>query len=154
MAEENQNHPCRRVCTGILILYAAVMLWLLFFQRHLTTLDYWTYVKGSCNLHPFQTLRQMISLLHHETFARFALVNLVGNIVMFLPLGLLPAVWPKQQRFRVFFLTVAVLILMVEVLQLFTTLGTADIDDWICNVLGGSLGFFGCRPIWTVQKSE
>ncbi len=151
---EEKNSKSRRVCAGLLILYAAVMLWLLFFQRKLTTLDYWTYVKGSYNLHPFQTLRQMMSLLHHETFARFALVNLVGNIVMFLPLGLLPGVWPKQRKFRVFFLTVTAMILAVEALQLFTTLGTADIDDLICNVLGASLGFGIWKLTWGRQKTE
>lgn len=151
---EEKNSKSRRVCAGLLILYAAVMLWLLFFQRKLTTLDYWTYVKGSYNLHPFQTLRQMMSLLHHETFARFALVNLVGNIVMFLPLGLLPGVWPKQRKFWVFFLTVTAMILAVEALQLFTTLGTADIDDLICNVLGASFGFGIWKLAWGRQKTE
>ena len=129
----------------LLALYTAVMLWLLLFRRQPTNLDYWTYVQSSYNLRPFQTLRQMVQLLHHETLARFALMNLAGNVVLFLTLGLLPVIWKPQRRFFVYVLTVSLVVLTIELLQLFTTLGSADIDDWITNTFGACLGFFGWK---------
>ena len=50
-------------------------------------------------------------------------------------------------RFRNFFLFVATctgLILLVETLQLFTLLGSFDIDDVILNLAGMLIGYFLC----------
>ena len=138
----------------VLILYGIVMAYLLFLQRQPANLDYWTYVKSSYNLRPLHTIRQMTGLLHHERLFWFAAANLAGNIVMFLPLGLLPVVWQRQSRFWVYLLTVGGLILAVELLQLFTTLGAADIDDWIFNVLGAILGFGLWKLLAGREKTE
>ena len=147
---EEKHSKSRRVCAGLFVLYAAGMLWLLLFQRQPSNLEYWEFVNTSYNLSPFQTLRQMARLLHHETFATFAMVNLVGNVLLFVPLGMLPIFWKPQRKFWIFFLTVTALILAVETLQLFTTLGAADIDDLIFNVLGACMGF----GIWKLLASR
>lgn len=135
----------RRICGGCLGLYGLLMLWLMFLQRTPAPGDYWDTVAASYNLIPFQTLSAMGALLSgRPELARFAVINLLGNVVMFLPLGLLPAVWEKQRKFGVFLLTVTVLIVVLELIQLFTTLGSADVDDLLLNVPGACIGYAIC----------
>ncbi len=136
------SNKTRRICAGFLGIYGLAMIYLLFFQRSPSNLDYWLFVQSSCNLYPLRTIREMLAQLDGGGYlTRFAVVNLVGNMVLFVPLGLLPAVWQRQQHFWVYTLTVGGLIVLVELLQLFTTLGSADIDDWLLNLLGAWIGF-------------
>lgn len=134
----------RRICAGLFGLYVLIMLYLLFFQRQAFPGDYWTYVRWSCNFIPFHTIREQLAAVGQGGYlGRFALKNLLGNVVLFIPLGLLlPALWQRQRRFRLFFATVCGSIILVELLQLFTTLGSLDVDDLILNVLGASIGFW------------
>ncbi len=61
---------------------------------------------------------------------------------MFVPLGLfLPYFREKYRKLRSFLPAVILLIICVEVIQLFTLLGACDVDDLIFNVLGAFLGF-------------
>ena len=130
--------------------YGLLMLWLLFFQRtsQAARMDLETYLHTYTNLVPFQTVRLFWRVLRHgEEYASWlpwhAFVNLGGNILMFVPLGIfLPLLFPKQRHWGHFLLTVFMLILCVELLQLATMLGSCDIDDLILNVIGASLGFF------------
>lgn len=138
----SQQNKARRICAGLFLLYGLVMVYLLFLQRTPSWGQYWDVVSQSYNLRPFQTVLEMLSLLHSRpALAWFAAINLIGNIVMFVPLGLLPAIWQRQQKFGWYVGTVAVAILLIELLQLFTTLGSADIDDWLFNMLGALTGF-------------
>ena len=131
----------------LFLTYAGLMLWLLFGQRFEggqldITLD------GSgenLNLVPFETLRLYWRLLQEgtsEALLRHAIINLVGNVVMFVPLGwFLPGVW---RVFRGVFRTTifgASLICLVELLQYITGLGSCDIDDLILNTAGILLGY-------------
>ena len=145
-----QKNKTRRVCGGFLGLYGLVMVYLMFLQR-VPADDYWAFVKGGYNLVPLRTLGQMLNLLAQDRqMAWFSVVNLLGNVIMFLPLGLLPAVWKRQRDFGVFLLTVAGLILAAELLQLFTTLGTADVDDLLLNVPGACIGY----GIWKIFRKK
>lgn len=124
--------------------YCLLMLWLLFGQRLGKA------GAAGFNLQPFGTLRRYIWVLRHsqsQAQLRHAVVNLVGNVVMFVPLGLLlPALWQRLRRFWIFLLWLTAIILAVELLQLLSGLGSCDVDDLLLNVCGGSLGFF-CRKI-------
>lgn len=76
--------------------------------------------------------------------------NLAGNIIMFIPLGLLfPRIWRRQRNYFIFLITVILVITTMEAIQYFTCLGTADIDDLIFNVIGASIGF-----IWAYKKDQ
>ena len=136
-----RENKARRVCAGLFLAYAMVMVYLLFLQRTPQPLPLKLYIELSTNLTPFKTIRQQIRLLEGGALVRFAFVNLVGNVVMFVPMGLLPAVWKKQRRFGWYVLTVAVSVALIEVMQILTRLGSADIDDWLLNVLGAVIGF-------------
>ena len=123
----------------ILGIYVLGMLWLLFGQRMQTGS-----VRG-IQLRPFYTLRLFWNALFYgqDGGARqHALLNLVGNLVLFIPLGfLLPWIWRWWQAFWKHILLMAGLIMAVELLQWITGLGWCDVDDLLLNLVGTSLGY-------------
>lgn len=125
-------------------IYCAVMLYLLFNRSGATPgVDYWDQVSMSYSLTPLRTIRQYLRLLGlRPQLQRLAVINLVGNVVMFIPLGLLlPLVFQKLRAYWKTFLCTAGIIIAVELTQLFTLLGSCDIDDLILNLLGASIGY-------------
>lgn len=120
-----------------LAIYAALMIYLMFLRPGLDQ-------GRSLNLVPFASIKIFIRNIFHAVpyYRRHAVVNLLGNIVMFIPLGLLPPViWKKQRRFPVSFLTSALVIVLCEAVQYITARGAADIDDLILNLIGAVAGF-------------
>ena len=70
------------------------------------------------------------------------IINIGGNLLLCVPFALfLPLLFKKQQKFLVFFATVFLLVLSVELCQLAFSIGICDIDDLIFNVGGASIGF-------------
>ena len=135
----------RKVHIAFFLAYCALMLWLLFDRPGYDPgVPYWEQVAQQLNLIPFRTLRLFADLLDSgvRSYIRMAIINLGGNIIMFIPLGLLlPIIFPKLATlFRVLLVTSA-LITVVEILQLFTLVGSCDIDDLILNVLGSAIGY-------------
>ncbi|MBR2888895.1 MAG: VanZ family protein [Oscillospiraceae bacterium] len=135
-----------KIAIGLFALYGTVMLWLLF-AREAGTVgpDYWEQVQNRINLEPMHTIRLFLRVLAGEPsgyYLRLAVVNLLGNVVMFLPLGfLLPLVWPSFGKWwRTWLATLAIMI-PVELLQLFTLRGSCDVDDLILNLAGAALGY-------------
>lgn len=128
-------------------LYCAVMLWLLFGQRigQSGSGTYWERLQAQIVYTPFETIRRFLWVLRYSTDAaqiRHAVVNLAGNVIMFVPLGCLaPCIWEKPKKFGWHFFTMALTIVAIELLQLFTLLGSCDVDDLLLNLVGTSMGF-------------
>ena len=135
----------QKLHTGLFMAYCALMLWLLFDRPgYVEGIPYWEQVSQQLNLIPFRTLQLYADLLDSSrpAYVRAAVINLGGNIIMFIPLGLLlPKVFPKLSSLPRVLLTTAAVITAVEVFQLFTLVGICDIDDLILNVIGAALGF-------------
>lgn len=135
----------KRLGAALFGLYCAVMLWLLFDRPGASEgVPYWEQVAANLNLVPFRTLRLFGSLLtdHRSHLVQAAVINLFGNVVMFIPLGLLlPTVWEKLRSLGKVLLTTAVIITTVEIVQLLTLVGSCDIDDLILNLIGSALGY-------------
>lgn len=130
----------------LFLAYCALMLWLLFGQRVTNgTVQFSSGATESVNFVPFATVRLYLRLLQNgasRALLRHAVINLVGNVVMFVPLGwLLPAVWEKLRFFFKTFLLSGAVICAVEAVQYATALGSCDIDDLILNLLGVALGY-------------
>jgi glycopeptide antibiotics resistance protein len=88
-------------------------------------------------------------LLDNEAFRTHAIINLVGNVLVFVPLGyFLPKIWKGFRLLFVTILTVAMLMIVVEFLQYATGLGSCDVDDLILNVAGTLIGYL----IWLIKK--
>ena len=94
------------------------------------------------NLVPFHTIRLFWDALRLHTYRTAAVINLLGNILMFIPLGfLLPRAFPRLGRLWKTLLTAVGIVVTVEVLQMLTLLGTCDIDDLILNTVGAGMGY-------------
>lgn len=85
----------------------------------------------------------LVPIVHILRFAtrRDMLLNLLGNVALFLPAGaLFPALYPKLDRFRKVLCAGMGLSLFIELAQLpFAARGT-DVDDLLLNTLGTALG--------------
>lgn len=95
------------------------------------------------NFIPFATLRLFWENRGNSLdWSSLSVVNLLGNLLLFLPIGfLLPAVYPRQRRFYRVFLLSFLGILVVEVLQYFFG-RVADVDDVLLNSIGIVIGYF------------
>lgn len=143
----------------LFLLYSALMLWLLFGRgRHDAAGLYWDCVRNNINLTPMHTIRQFWELLsyqHRPHLVRIALINLLGNVAMFVPLGFfLPCLWPRQRKLRWLLPTSVLLITAVEVCQLLTLRGICDVDDVILNIPGILLGFLIFHLLAFIQRKQ
>ena len=130
-----------------LVIYGVLMLWLLFGQRlgNQSDAPYWEALLGNLNLQPTHTIQRYIHLLqgdYSSYLKQHAFINLFGNVIMFVPLGvLLPGIWKRMRQFWVFLFSGIGIILAIELIQLFTLLGSCDVDDLLLNIVGISIGF-------------
>lgn len=128
------------------LLYTAAMAALLFFRELGYTGDpYLGQMADHFNPVPFRTIGLYLRLLKNSSrpwLVRLARVNLFGNVLLFIPLGLFPPLLvEKMRRFWKTILLAAGIVTMVELLQMLLLVGTCDIDDLILNVLGAALGY-------------
>ncbi len=131
----------------LLVAYGLLMLWLLF-GRDSGWKEGYSYrelLDMRLSVRPLRTIRNYWYVIqHHPGTASWThcVINLIGNVIMFVPLGwLIPWVFPTQRKFVVFFVTCLFFDLLVEVVQLLTLLGIFDVDDVILNMSGLLLGY-------------
>ena len=102
--------------------------------------DFKVYIKQSVNLVPFKTIINYIKEFNSMYSTRQIMFNLLGNICAFMPMALfLPLLFKKQSKFKNFIITMIIIILGIESLQLITTSGRFDIDDLILNLFGAAI---------------
>ena len=70
------------------------------------------------------------------------IINIFGNILIFVPFGFLGIVFPKLNNFWILILDFLFAIILIESLQYFTRLGVFDIDDVILNTVGVAIVFW------------
>lgn len=144
-----RKNPRKPFIRFLFVVYGALMLWLLFGRSSGWGSDrgYAELLAENFNLTPFQTIRDYWKVIYHrtnDTYLVHCSINLVGNVVMFIPIGwLLPSIFKTQRNFLVFLLTCGMLVLSIELIQWLTLLGRFDIDDIILNMIGLLLGFVG-----------
>ena len=96
------------------------------------------YLESSVNLNPLETIRMYVRgwQLGYVNVNNMV-INIVGNLLAFFPMGLLlPVLFPQLRKAVAFTLTVAAMIVLVEITQMLTMVGSCDIDDFILNMLG------------------
>ena len=142
----------------LFILYGLLMLWLLFGQRLSVDIPgtYWERLRDNVNLTPFLTIKKFINTATITTnpyLVRHSFINLVGNVVMFIPLGFFPPYfWDKLQHFTHCMLWSTGCIVTIELIQLFTLLGSCDVDDLILNMVGATIGYGLYRLLYPLLK--
>lgn len=135
----------RRRSAGIIsVIYIFAIIYLAFISREPMPIHHYS-------INPFGAARRglefgggLISGLLHGTvkITNWAeLRNIILNILLFFPFGyLLPRLFPRLRWWQVILLGLA-FSLCIELLQLITRLGYADVDDLINNTLGAAIGF-------------
>ena len=92
----------------------------------------------NANLELFKTIKTYWRLIHSSN--KVYLKNLVGNIIPFVPMGMFEAYrHTRKSRIITFFtsmLRCLGIIVVIEVVQLFTCLGYFDVDDILLNIIG------------------
>jgi glycopeptide antibiotics resistance protein len=107
----------------------------------------------SINLIPFYSITEYISG-STSNLKRFAFSNVVGNIVIFVPLGLYLPLLKKDKRVITNLLFIFLVSLFVEIIQGLFGLGASDIDDIILNCLGGWIGILGYKFSLFILRDE
>lgn len=133
----------------ITVLYTGLLIYWMFFgfgrsQAHTDAYHY--------NIVPLQTLKMY--LLHADHFSmRYWLINVVGNVAVFVPFGIaLPYLLKlRLMRFLVIFMSALV---TLELLQLVLHRGSFDIDDVLLNTIGAMMGYMSYRLGALLGRSE
>lgn len=98
------------------------------------------------NLVPFKSIGSQIKHISES----WALINLLGNIVPFVPFGfLLPIAYKRINSFVKAFSVGFLSVILIEVFQFITKLGSFDVDDIMLNSIGIIIGYF---LIWLVNR--
>jgi glycopeptide antibiotics resistance protein len=135
-------------CIGLLICFLVLTKYILFkksprYYKHYFAHEYPNYSvkKGweQANFKLFSTIRLFSS---DKVRAEYSYKNIGGNIIGFLPVGiLLPLVFPAIRNFWQLTGLVFCISLFFEMIQLFTGVGVFDVDDLLLNTIGGLAGY-------------
>lgn len=92
------------------------------------------------NLVPFREISRFWT--YRNILGIYSFLNLVGNVLIFVPAGFfIPILWKKKRSFLFTVCVTFEMSLLVECLQLILRVGSFDVDDLILNTLGGILGY-------------
>jgi len=105
------------------------------------------------NLKPFSTIRLFSS---EKVSTEYSYKNIGGNIVGFIPLGiLLPLLIPLFRKIGWLIGAVFLVSLLFEITQLLTGIGAFDVDDLILNTIGGLVGYIlYASTSWIIKRQE
>lgn len=117
----------------------------------------WERLLSRGNLIPFHEIRNYLANMSEGG----RIVNFIGNVIAFLPFGLLLP-FLHVQKDRSFWKTAILSFLFslcLETAQLLASIGIFDVDDLLLNTTGGMLGYIGyklCRLVlmYRPQKSN
>lgn len=148
--------PMKMFVVVVFVWYCFLLADLLFFYRlhfrYICTFNLSTYIKTNANFIPFKTIMNYLtSFFKGYSSKSVILINIVGNIVAFTPMGvLLPCLFKKLQRLRPFIIVMLAILFSVEVIQLLTFAGSFDIDDVILNIIGAAFMYW----IWKLEAIQ
>ena len=111
---------------GLLAFYLVILIWLVLFKLQYNILSVFQYHQRSVNLIPFA--------------ASGSFREMIDNVIIFIPFGLLLNVNFKKVRFLPKFALILVLSLIFEFIQFICAIGSTDITDVMTNTAGGFLG--------------
>ena len=132
----------RPILWAVFGLYCLVLIYILFLNRGSRShYSYTQYFQAFTNFIPFKTIVEYIQR-YNNGFRNLSVTNLLGNFVLFLPMGMaLPCLFKKLNRFWKVILCVLGMVVLVEVAQGILRVGSVDIDDVIFNVCGAMIGY-------------
>lgn len=151
LRETSRSWPLRGLTRVVLTLYSATVIYWMFlgFGREVHTGGPLQY-----NLVPLRTVSLYFNLDNGLSLIN-RLVNLLGNVVVFIPFGFL---WPLVKTRSISWLRISLYavpcILLLECLQMLLHVGSFDIDDLLLNMLGVWIGYGLFRVISFKSNKE
>lgn len=135
--------------------YLLLFLWIIIFTyvSPLELFDQSRPVIRGVNLIPFHEIGQYLS--GSANVSRTVVMNnILGNIVIFTPLGLYLPLLIKNNSVIKNVYAVALISLAIEIIQFVFAIGISDIDDIILNTVGGTLGIaiFSLLSFWIKDR--
>jgi glycopeptide antibiotics resistance protein len=138
-----------RVSILLFIAYVLVLFKLLFFKITLNFSDIsisgnektpFSRLWAASNFIPFYRIYYYAS--GQEPYL-VGLLNVAGNILIFVPMGFfLPYFFKGLRRTKSLLLVIVLMSLSIETLQILTSTGEFDVDDVILNTVGAMVGYF------------
>lgn len=107
----------------------------------------------SINLIPFYSIKEYV-FSNSDTVKKFAFGNVVGNIIIFIPLGTYLSLFKNNKRVITNLLSIFIVSLFVEIIQGILGIGASDIDDIILNCLGGLIGILGYKFLLFILRDK
>lgn len=114
--------------------YVSLLLWVVFFARD---------ERRSINVIPFDMIQQQGFTL-----------NVWGNILMFVPLGIYVLFMMKKRNMLVAIFYTLLCSVAIEVIQFVFARGSSDIDDVLLNTFGGVIGIIIFRLISVIWRQR
>lgn len=142
MMNRKRNAGSKRVTLGLLIVYLAVLTWIILFKMELDMELLRTMNFRSINLIPFAG-----SVIVN---GKVEVSEIILNIVVFIPFGMYLSMLDRKISFLMKVLPIFVVSLLYEVAQYCFAIGASDITDLLGNTLGGIAGiglFVVCAKI-------
>ena len=136
---KNDYRKILRICSKVMFgVYIIFLTYFLFFSESPgRTFESRSY---HYNLELFKEIGRFIKY-RHMLGTKAVLLNLVGNVVAFIPFGFfLPILHTKCRSFLFTVFLSFEFSLMVETIQLVSKVGSFDVDDLLLNTIGGALG--------------
>ncbi len=152
--KKNNTNTINFLFTIIVIVYILMLSKILFF-KFISPLELFSTNREtlrSLSLVPLDSIRLY---MNGRNFASpLAVLNVIGNILIFIPLGTFLMVYSKEKS--VVYITVTTLLtsVAVEIIQYIFALGVTDIDDIILNTIGGLTGVFLYQILKIIFKSD
>lgn len=141
MNKKTKNRIRELVPYFTLLVYLMTLIWRMFFFAYDGFIRFQS-KSMAYNLIPFKTISDFIKGYHNYE-PHIIVYNLLGNVIIFMPLGfLLPFVLKKNNNLEYVFIISFFTILLAESMQLIFRVGVFDVDDLILNLIGCLIGYF------------
>lgn len=99
-----------------------------------------SYFDNNFNIIPFNTIKNYLDNSGIYFDIKLVCINLLGNLLCFMPFAFfLKYLFKRENKFINFLLTILLIVISFELIQLLTLSGSFDIDDIILNTLGAIL---------------
>lgn len=140
------QNAARYILLALFAVYIVALIYALFLRSpYDTSRPYWELIRENHSLAPFRMIRSQLRYArysHNGELVRYGVKNLLGNLVLFLPMGvLLPCIFKNLRRAYKTLSLIMGMVVIAELIQLFTLRGFADIDDLILNTAGAAAGY-------------
>lgn len=139
MSNRNKERRLRACAILIFAVYIVMLLRITLFKQ-VSLYNLFAAIGASertISIIPFKSVFEMV---HDGVSAARVIENVLGNLAVFMPLGLLLPILTKDKSKKIL-LYGFVLSLFIEVMQYILALGSSDIDDLLLNTLGAMVGY-------------